>query len=256
MPRYYISLGILCLLACKPKYNTKPVELPAYEKNDAAITIAFGSCSDEDKPQPLWGNILAEAPDIWMWLGDNIYGDTQDMNKMRRKYAMQKEHPEYQHLIKNAIVAGVWDDHDYGKNDAGKEYPTKVESQEAFLDFFDVAPDDPRRERLGTYHSFTHKSQVASVKFILLDTRYFRDPLVKVDGANAANNSGTILGPRQWSWLEKELKNTSEDYTIIASSIQAIPEEHVYEKWANFPNERDRLFDLIAESAVTPNRKG
>lgn len=246
-----IILSFLCFLflSCnsQPKVVTK-TEYPVYEKNKNAITIAFGSCSDEDKPQPLWKNILAEAPDIWLWLGDNIYGDTQDMDKMRRKYKMQKDNPDYQELLKTTLVEGVWDDHDYGKNDAGKEYPTKVGSQEAFLDFFDVPQDDPRRTRLGTYHSFTHSTNVGSVKFILLDTRYFRDALVKENGENAPNMEGTILGEEQWTWFAQELNNSSADIHIIASSIQAIPEEHIYEKWANFPKERDRLFDLISTS--------
>jgi len=214
------------------------------------MVIAFGSCSDEDKPQPLWDNILAEEPEMWIWLGDNIYGDTQDMDKMRRKYKMQKDNPEYQALLKKAIITGVWDDHDYGKNDGGKEYPARKGSQAAFLDFFDVPADDPRRDREGTYHSFEHKSDKASVKIILLDTRYFRDPLVKRNKKNAANNNGTILGEMQWNWLTQELNNSTADYNIIASSIQAIPEEHIYEKWANFPNQRNRLFDLITSSSA------
>lgn len=247
------TLILFCLffLSCKPATkNTRPSTPLVIQKNENAITIAFGSCSDEDKAQPLWDNIIAEGPDIWIWLGDNIYGDTQDMGKMRRKYAMQKENADYQLLSENTLITGVWDDHDFGKNDAGKEYPMRKESQAAFLDFFDVPEDSPRRNREGTYHSFVHEAQGVQVKIILLDTRYFRDKLVKVNGKNAANTRGTVLGETQWNWLEKELNNSTADYTIIASSIQAIPEEHIYEKWANFPNERDRLFNMIAQSKV------
>ena len=32
---------------------------------------------------------------------------------------------------------------------------------------------------------------------------------------------------------------------IIASSIQLIPTEHCWEKWANFPKERIRMFELL-----------
>jgi alkaline phosphatase D len=37
---------------------------------------------------------------------------------------------------------------------------------------------------------------------------------------------------------------------ILVSSIQVIPEEHCFEKWANFPAERDRLFDLIRDTGA------
>jgi len=246
-----LSLFIGSLISCKQQANnTRQENIPLIEKNTNAITIAFGSCSDEDKPQPLWENILAHQPDMWIWLGDNIYGDTQDMGKMRRKYKMQKDNPDYQKLCKQTIVTGVWDDHDYGKNDAGKEFPAKAESQAAFLDFFDVAPDDPRRDREGTYHSFVHKTDIGSVKIILLDTRYFRDKLIKSNGANSANNNGTVLGEVQWNWFTQELNNSTADYNIIATSIQAIPEEHKYEKWANFPNQRSHFFDLITSSSA------
>ena len=35
---------------------------------------------------------------------------------------------------------------------------------------------------------------------------------------------------------------------VLVSSIQVIPVDHPYEKWANFPRARQRLIDLIAAS--------
>ncbi len=82
---------------------------------------------------------------------------------------------------------------------------------------------------------------------ILLDTRYFRDTVYKDINTKAylPNNTGDILGETQWAWLENELKNSEADFHIIGSSIQVIPEDHAYEKWANFPTARKRLFDLL-----------
>jgi alkaline phosphatase D len=61
------------------------------------------------------------------------------------------------------------------------------------------------------------------------------------------NKVGTILGEEQWKWLGEELSDNSVDLYIVGSGIQFIAEDHAYEKWANFPNERKRLFDLFSE---------
>ena len=219
-------------------------------KDNTIVTIAFGSCSDEDMEQKLWNDVLAEQPDLWIWLGDNIYSDTEDPKVMQAKYLKQKSHPEYQQLLKTCPVIGTWDDHDFGLNDGGKEFRAKVASQDALLDFLDVPQQDIRRQRNGVYSSFDLNTSIANVKILLLDARYFRDKIEKKNGRPVVNLEGTILGVTQWEWLEKELRNSSADIHIFGSGIQVIPEEHRFEKWANFPNERKRLFDLITELKV------
>lgn len=217
------------------------------EKADT-LTIAFGSCNKQDEPQPLWDDIIAHQPDVFLFLGDNIYGDTEDMQVMKGKYDMQYAHPEYARLRAKTRIVGVWDDHDYGKNDAGKEFATKEESQQLFLDFFDIPMDSPLRTREGVYSANTVKVGDHAVKIILLDARYHRDKLKRENGVYQPNKSGTILGKEQWKWLAKELSDKDISLYIIASGIQFIPEDHRFEKWVNFPNERQNLFDLIASS--------
>jgi alkaline phosphatase D len=53
-----------------------------------------------------------------------------------------------------------------------------------------------------------------------------------------------VLGEAQWAWLERQL-NAPADVRIIGSSIQVLSGEHRFEKWNNFPRERQRLLDLI-----------
>ena len=218
-----------------------------------SISIAFGSCSDEDKEQKLWKDIIKEKADIWIWLGDNIYGDSEDPKVLQEKYNKQKAHPDYQTMVSQMKIHGIWDDHDYGVNDGGKEFPSKVGSQKALLDFLDVSHDDIRRSRAGIYYDELIKSGDLKIHMIFLDTRYFRDNLKKAKGENIANLEGTILGSTQWEWFEDKLLNTESDLNLIASSIQAIPEEHRFEKWSNFPLERARLFDLLSKDQVQHN---
>jgi alkaline phosphatase D len=198
----------------------------------------------------MWDIVLAHKPIAWIWMGDNIYGDTRDMNVMKMKYNKQKLRPSYQKLIKSIPVYGIWDDHDYGVNDGGKEYPMRDESKELMLDFLDVPADAQVRGRQGAYQSYIIKNEGIQIKLILLDTRYFRDSLeINLDRPPLyhPNTEGTILGENQWQWLEDQLTNSTADIHLIGSSYQLIPDDHGYEKWGNFPNERKRFFDLIAK---------
>ena len=211
-------------------------------------TIAFGSCSDQKRPQPLWDDIVAQKPNVWIWLGDNIYGDSENMDTLRAKYDRQKSNPVYQQLRQSTSIIGVWDDHDYGVNDGGKEYPRRKESQQLMLNFLDVPGNSPLRSQEGAYSSHTYGPKGQRVKVLLLDGRYFRDPLKKDGRNNAPDPSGDMLGEAQWSWLEKQLTNSDADVHVIGCGIQFLPEEHVYEKWANFPTARQRFLDLLGKT--------
>jgi alkaline phosphatase D len=211
---------------------------------EAPVTrVAFGSCSQQDKPIPILERVVAFQPQLWIWMGDNIYADTIDRNEMAAKYAQLAANQDYARLVENCTVIGTWDDHDYGKNDAGKEYPMRETSQECFLDFFGVPAEDPRRERAGVYSSHIFGPQGKQVKVILLDTRYHRD---------SPGPDGDILGPAQWEWLEQKLTNSAAQVHLLVSSIQVIPSDHDWEKWANFPAARKRLFELLDRDDIPP----
>jgi alkaline phosphatase D len=95
------------------------------------------------------------------------------------------------------------------------------------------------------------------VQIIMLDTRFFRSPLKPktfVDGRFAGYEpqvEGEILGNAQWNWLEQQLKKPA-DLRFVVSSIQLIPDDPQFEKWGNFPQERQRFFDLL-KSTKTKN---
>jgi alkaline phosphatase D len=212
--------------------------------------MAFGSCNRQDAPQPLWKPILANRPDLWIWMGDNIYGDSPVMDTLRAKYARQNANPDYQLLKASTPIIGVWDDHDYGINDGGKHFAQKKASRDLMFDFLNVPLDAPERKREGGYASHTYGEGEQQVKMILLDGRYFRDTLTRVNRVYQINSTGQILGDAQWKWLENELKTSTARVNFIVSGIQILPTEHAYEKWANFPQEREKLLNLIANSGV------
>jgi alkaline phosphatase D len=252
-----INATCVCLLLCwvVPVSAEQPRHAPVVLER-----IALGSCARQNDPQPIWDAIVAARPDLFLFLGDNIYADTEDMQVMRAKYAQLGRIAGFRKLRDTCPVMAVWDDHDYGVDDGGSEYPKKAGSQQVFNDFFDVPPDSPRRRRAGIYDARVIGPVGRRVQVILLDTRYFRGPLKARPpalrkpylGAYQPNPDPTVtmLGQRQWAWLAQQLQVPAE-LRIIVSSIQVLAGEHGWECWGNFPCERTKLFRTIAASRAS-----
>ena len=205
--------------------------------------------------------------DLFVFLGDNIYGDTRDMSVLRGKYAELAAQPGFARLRAETPLVAIWDDHDYGENDAGGEYPMKEESRRIFLDFWGEPADSPRRDRDGVYASYVFGPPGRRVQVILPDLRYNRTALVAQDlggadfetwvrarlskgldvpGPYARNPDpkATMLGERQWQWLERQFEVPAE-LRLFASSLQVLADFTGWESWVAFERERERLFDLI-----------
>ncbi len=226
-------LVIFLINAC----TEKPID-KLEKKSPDTFRIAFGSCNKVGHPQPLWSVISESVPDLWIWLGDIIYADTENMDSMKAMYNRQKNLTEYKTFAQKTPIVGIWDDHDFGKDNGGKDYLRKKESQQLLLDFLDEPQNNPRRKQEGVYTSYVYRFHENSIKVILLDTRYFRDD---------PGEESDILGETQWAWLENELATDSADVTILESSIQILPRDHWREKWSRFPKSRDRLLKLLKQ---------
>lgn len=102
-------------------------------------------------------------------------------------------------MTKNTKVVGVWDDHDYGKNDGGKDWKAKDLVRDIFLDFVGEPNDTERRLQKGTSihqdYYIEHSKLGITAHLILLDNRYSYD-----------KKTNDKLGPEQWDWLDKVLK--------------------------------------------------
>lgn len=245
------SILILITLLFYSCSTPKTVTEKTSEEPD--FVLAFGSCNRTNLPNLLWDDILNRTPDIWVWGGDNIYADTDDMQLLREMYAEQNSIDGYKKLVETTPIIGTWDDHDYGLNDGGVEYKSKVESQHEFLNFMKESSDSPLRKQEGVYRSQNYTVKEGTINVIVLDTRYFRTALtldIETDKRTKPNayGEGTILGEAQWAWLSNELHTSKADFNIIVSSIQYLSNEHGFEAWGNFPHEVDRLEKMIVAS--------
>lgn len=218
-------------------------------------TIGFGSCVRENRPAPILRTIASDPPDVYVFLGDNIYADTEDPAVFRAKYARLLAIPGFRELRERSTVLAVWDDHDYGRNDAGEEFPAKELARRHFLTFWAEPTDSPRWHTDGNYGAVVLGPPGRRVQFLLLDTRWSRSPLKRLPqrsefGPYAPDEdpSARVLGEAQWSWLAGQLQVPAE-LRVVASSIQVLADEHHFEKWGNFPREKQRLLELLDGSS-------
>ena len=251
-------LKVICifpflLFACKSSKSDVNKDIENTPKVASDFTIAFGSCNKQNVENVLWDDIMQQKPNLWIWGGDNIYADTDNMETLRTEYDKQLNHEDYKRLIATTKILGTWDDHDYGLNDGGEEFKMKKESQQMFLNFMGVTKNDERRQKEGIYHAEEIKTKNGIIKIIVLDTRYFRSRLVKDTESKkrykpTTDKALTILGEIQWQWLKNELQISNADFNIIVGSIQFLSWEHGFETWGNFPHELNRLENVIANS--------
>ena len=227
--------------------------------NQEIVTLGFGSCLHQDRSMAILNTIEKKELDLFMFIGDNVYGDQEDgeLDKLIRTYKQQYNNLE--DFLKNVSTEFIWDDHDFGLNDGGSNYRYKDTAKELFLETWQIPENDPRRQRDGLYFDKMVKKNGLKIHLIFLDNRTFKSEWKLTDEFNKEgkeryvedfNPEKTLLGKKQWSWLKDKLKVDS-NIKIILSSLQILSLGHGWESWDKFPLERSRFFNLIDESNVS-----
>lgn len=233
--------------------------------------IAFGSCAKQWEPQPVWNAVAAVKPDLFLFVGDAIYGDwhgekpfTPSAESLQADWDKLAAIPEFAAVRTQVPFMATWDNHDYGSHNGGAEFTLKEMTKQQFLNFFGEPDNSIRRETPGIYDAKIFGEQGRRVQVILLDTRFFRGAF-KLDALSPrqrksigkvgkylpnSDSSATLLGDAQWQWLEQQLKLPAE-LRLIVSSTQIIANEKGMDEWGAFPHERQRLFELIETSGAS-----
>lgn len=223
------------------------------------LTLGFGSCLHQDRSMAILKTIEKKELDLFMFIGDNVYGDQKDgeLDKLIRTYKQQYNNLE--NFLKNVSTEFIWDDHDFGLNDGGSDYRYKDKAKELFLETWKIPSQDPRRLRDGLYFDKMIEKNGLKVHLIFLDNRTFKSEWKLTDEFNKEGKERyvkdfdpdkTLLGKKQWQWLKDKL-NEDSNIKIILSSLQILSLGHGWESWDKLPLERERLFNLIDESNVS-----
>lgn len=236
-----------------------PLSAPLPSTAATVTRIAFGSCNHQSRSQHMWDRISAAEPDLFLLIGDNVYGDQMwkgdaALTTLRNAYALQASHPEFAAFRSAVPMMTTWDDHDFGFNDAGASFAFRGWAEDIYETFWDASPEV--RARPGIYESRMFGNPGERVQLIMLDTRFFRSDLERMPyseerpplGPYVPNDDEgrTMLGEAQWAWLQQELAKPA-DLRILVSSIQVLTDAHDYESWEALPGERRKLYGLLAE---------
>lgn len=227
--------------------------MPEPAASRALTRIAVGSCLRQNRPAPIFDDVLAVKPELLLMIGDNVYGDFKgdDASPLKNAYVTLARHADFNKARAQIAVLPVWDDHDYGLNDGGSDFKHKTVAGNLFHQFWGRTPERSLDD--GIHYSRIYGPTGQRVQIIMLDTRSFRSPL-RLKSPDSplfgkfepdTDPAKTILGERQWAWLATELQKPAE-VRLIVSSIQALAEGHGWERWGNLPRERQRLIDLLS----------
>ncbi|MDX2258742.1 MAG: alkaline phosphatase D family protein [Hyphomicrobiaceae bacterium] len=223
--------------------------------------IGIGSCLHQKHPQPIWQGVLglSPRPDLFLMIGDNVYGDIKspDGAELAAAYRDQAAHPELAEARAAMPFLATWDDHDYGGNDQGAAFPHKAIATEMFHEFWRMAPERP--DGGGIHYARVYGPPGARVQLVMLDTRSARSAFRQKSASfphwgryePVEDTSLTMLGSAQWNWLEARLAEPAE-LRLVISSVQVLADGHGFERWGNLPIERERLVDLIAAKSSAP----
>lgn len=247
---HYIKILIIILI------SSFAVITNANDSN--SLTIGFGSCANQNREQAIWNVISNHQPDLFIMMGDNVYIDSTDPLDMVNAYKKLSSNPNFSKFREKTPLIATWDDHDLGVSNGGKDFISKARAKQEFIKFFNYPEVNQTAQKdRGLYHTKWLKLNEKTVQIIMLDSRWYRDPvvlsyltgeqLVKLNLGPlqpSLDTSTTILGQQQWQWLEQELQKPA-DLKLLVSSIPVLAEFSGYEAWANFPHERTRLLDLL-----------
>ncbi|MFT4538943.1 MAG: alkaline phosphatase D [Planctomycetota bacterium] len=206
--------------------------------------IAFGSCCNEFRfpKQRIWARMRETSPETIVLLGDTPYIDSTKIEIQRSRYHTFLTHPDVSASLARLPWYGVWDDHDFGRNDTDGRLAGKANSRQAFVEFH--AGPDVGRDGEGIFTSFRR----GPVEVFLLDTRFFAG----VESVPNNPRHKSLLGAKQWEWLENGLRTSDAEFKLLAcgmiwnGAVRPGKRDH----WMTYPIDRDRLFEFIGEEEV------
>ncbi len=238
--RYYYRLRVDGI---PDRYRLTPFWTRTAPAGAAPFRLAFGSCARHqlDSDQPIFHAISASEPDLFFWLGDNIYADSVSTFVFAEDYRRQRAIASTLPLTRTVPQLAIWDDHDFGLNNSDATNPARDAALAAFRNYWANPsfglPDSP-----GVFFRYAY----GGVDFFMLDGRYNRNPNTDPDSPTK-----TMLGARQGEWLRQELLASRAPFKVlVCGSGWSFEDGPTGDTWAAFLTERDALFDFIRDRGI------
>lgn len=229
-------------------------------------TFSFltGSCAyinqpEYDRPGKPYGNdssifetMAKEKADFMLWLGDNWYTREVDYYSewgLHARPAKERALPVYKNFLKAMPHYAIWDDHDYGWNDADKSYPLKETSREVFKKFWSNPSYGQNNQGIYT------KTTWNDVDIFMLDDRWFRSNDETPDSIDGkVNLNKKMYGEQQMEWFKNALlqsnANNNITYRIIATGSQVLNPMSPFDCFRHYSAEYKEMMDFIKDNHI------
>ncbi|MEL6356450.1 MAG: alkaline phosphatase D family protein, partial [Bacteroidota bacterium] len=236
------------------QFSTQPIW--RWRTDPPAFNVALGSCfyineAAYDRPGDGYGSeyeiitsIHEKLPNLMVWLGDNTYlrePDWYTQTGVFHRYTHTRSVAELQPLLANTHHYAIWDDHDYGPNNADRTFVQKELTTKAFDLFWGNLTCG-----LPGMGGITSMFRYNDVDFFLLDNRYFRTP-----NDQKRDDNRTVLGEEQLEWLIESLVFSNASYKMVCIGGQVLNTVERFETYQNLaPKERAYLLRRIEEEGI------
>lgn len=229
-----------------PSYSADPTSQVFNTAPSAAtrFSIATGSCARyaEDSHQLIWDVVARRSPDLFFWLGDNIYGDSPSPEVLADEYQRQRDVKSFVPVGARIPQLAIWDDHDFGIDDGDRTFPGKGASLDVFKRYW-ANSSYGREDSPGVFFAYEY----GGVDFFFLDVRYYRDPNPLAD-----SDQKTMLGAAQKEWLKDELMRSKAPFKVLISgSGWSAAKGPGDDSWSAFMHERNELFDFVRDENIS-----
>lgn len=189
----------------------------------------------------IFWSMKRKRADFAVWLGDNVYYIGKDYrsydNMFARQLKIRNSFITLSEFLRNQPNYAIWDDHDYGWNDADRTFPLKDTAMKVFKGFwpnnFDHGDTVP-----GIYYTF----RKYDAQFFMTDDRWYLDPV--------GDSAASFLGEAQLEWLERELKKSDATFKFICVGSQVLNDSWYGDSYAKYSVERNKLLDYIVENKI------
>ncbi len=195
------------------------------------LRFSFGSCS-KVASQPIFAHIQIAKPDLFFFIGDNHYANSDDLGSLRWYYRWSLERPQRKTLVSLIPTLATWDDHDFTGNNTNGFEPGKDTALRVFTEYW-ANPSFGTSQSPGVFTRYDY----GDISFFFLDDRYYRA------------TDGTLLGQNQTNWLVSELKASNATFKFLISGSQFTLHGSA-DSWASFPSAQDALFDVVRDEKI------
>lgn len=227
-------------------FTTK--ELWQYRRPAPDFSFLAGSCAYFNEPvydrpgKPYGGDstiflvMARENAAFNLWLGDSWYYREADFTPWGMYYRAQRDRAQevLQPLLRKMPQYYVWDDHDYGPNNSGREYIYKAESRKVFMEYT-LNPSYGEKGE-GIYTTFSE----SDVDFFLTDVRSFRSQDLLSD-----STSKKFFGESQMEWLKNSLLRSRATFKIIVSGSQVLNPVSTQDCFRHYKKEFAELMEFL-----------